>query len=455
MSRERSDPANPYHVNAGYVFAPATSANESECSSDALTDDSMSMTDSSVDGIAPYRMGSKKHLQREMHRNVKANGQVPLPHFPRTHRLPKEMTPVEPAAFAAELISRLEKVKQEQETMDSLQERLQQIKEEEEKEELDVGSQPSRETMVLQYQPYPLTLMSTGTSEDDPQAILDDHLSRVLKTPGCQSPGMARHSPRSRSPDRARPPKPLPPLNPPPCALLARGFVTKQTTKHVHHHYIHHHTVPKSKEQIEAEAARRVQCFCSSSAEYCCSLKTKTHSRSLEAPLVHGEHTGRTSALCKRSCKIATECSADGDGTAVIYQLPAEQRLQDTWQRIVENESERQNKHKPHSVQCTKNASSEPTRASSAERPARHHAWVANGHPKNLQPSHPLPQDPAVLPLIPPNTLAQLEEACRRLTEASKPPKPRCSTSNHQRSHSVASQSGSALNTPSTPVSDG
>ncbi|XP_075435670.1 axin-2 [Ascaphus truei] len=81
-SYKRSDPANPYHVNAGYVFAPATSANESECSSDALTDDSMSMTDSSVDGIAPYRMGSKKHLQREMHRNVKANGQVPLPHFP-------------------------------------------------------------------------------------------------------------------------------------------------------------------------------------------------------------------------------------------------------------------------------------------------------------------------------------------------------------------------------------
>lgn len=39
------------------------------------------------------------------------------------------MTPVEPAVFAAELIARLEKVKQEQETMHSLEERLQQIKE--------------------------------------------------------------------------------------------------------------------------------------------------------------------------------------------------------------------------------------------------------------------------------------------------------------------------------------
>lgn len=34
------------------------------------------------DGIPPYRVGSKKQLQREMHRSVKANGQVSLPHFP-------------------------------------------------------------------------------------------------------------------------------------------------------------------------------------------------------------------------------------------------------------------------------------------------------------------------------------------------------------------------------------
>lgn len=47
-SFKRSEPVNPYHVGSGYVFAPATSANDSELSSDALTDDSMSMTDSSV-----------------------------------------------------------------------------------------------------------------------------------------------------------------------------------------------------------------------------------------------------------------------------------------------------------------------------------------------------------------------------------------------------------------------
>lgn len=47
-SYRRSDPGNPYRVASGYSFAPATSANDSEISSDALTDDSMSMTDSSV-----------------------------------------------------------------------------------------------------------------------------------------------------------------------------------------------------------------------------------------------------------------------------------------------------------------------------------------------------------------------------------------------------------------------
>lgn len=39
------------------------------------------------------------------------------------------MTPVEPAAFAAQLIARLERLKREQETMSSLEERLQQIQE--------------------------------------------------------------------------------------------------------------------------------------------------------------------------------------------------------------------------------------------------------------------------------------------------------------------------------------
>uniref|UniRef100_A0A8C6VIA8 Axin 2 n=1 Tax=Naja naja TaxID=35670 RepID=A0A8C6VIA8_NAJNA len=370
-SFKRNDPVNPYHVNSGYVFAPATSANDSEISSDALTDDSMSMTDSSVDGIPPYRIGSKKHLQREMHRSVKANGQVSLPHFPRTHRLPKEMTLWNP---------------------------LQQITEDDEKEISDtpVAAQGNRELVAVQHQQQPLTLLPTGSYEDDPQAILDDHLSRVLKTPGCQSPGMGRHSPRARSPDRlpggkfllAAPGKTAVPAA---CALLSKGFVTKQTTKHVHHHYIHHHTIPKTKEQIEAEAAQRVQCLCSGGSDYYCYPKCRGHAKGADLPVAQLE---------------------------------------------------------PFGMQSTKKAyNPDSTRGASGERPARHHQWGNSSHPRAVQPAHPFVQDPAMPPLTPPNTLAQLEEACRRLAEVSKPQKQRCSTSNQlrDRNHLASVPGGNGL----------
>ncbi|XP_036079099.1 axin-2 isoform X3 [Rousettus aegyptiacus] len=383
-SFKRSEPVNPYHVGSGYVFAPATSANDSEISSDALTDDSMSMTDSSVDGIPPYRVGSKKQLQREMHRSVKANGQVSLPHFPRTHRLPKEMTPVDPAAFAAELISRLEKLQLELESRHSLEARLQQIREDEEKEGSDLAP-GSRDAAPPQ---HPLSLLPSGSYEEDPQTILDDHLSRVLKTPGCQSPGVGRYSPRSRSPDRhhhhqhqqqQQHPHPLLPPGgrlPPAaaaaslagCPLLgAKGFVTKQTTKHVHHHYIHHHAVPKTQEELEAEAAQRVRCFCPGGPEYYCYSRCKSHPRAPEP--------GPADQFGAQSTKKA-------------YPL-------------------------------------ESSRGSPAERAGRHHLWGGRAHP--------FTQDPAMPPLTPPNTLAQLEEACRRLAEVSKPPKQRCCVASQQR----------------------
>uniref|UniRef100_A0A673IKU6 Axin-2-like n=1 Tax=Sinocyclocheilus rhinocerous TaxID=307959 RepID=A0A673IKU6_9TELE len=369
-SYRRSDPGNPYRVASGYSFAPATSANDSEVSSDALTDDSMSMTDSSVDAIPPYKLGSKKQLQREMQRNMRMNGQVSLPPFPRTRRPPKEMTPVEPAAFAAQLIARLDRLKREQETMSSLEERLQQIQEEEEKDESEVSGSSAC---------HSLPLLPPGSCEEDPQAILDEHLSRVLKTPGCQSPGMLRHSPRSRSPEQ----RPLPRGGPGTRSQSGSGngyvpsktLISRQSTKHIYHHYIHHHAEPKSKEQIEAEATQRVQCLCHGASESC------------SAPYNRSRSLGR-------------------DHT--------------------------QNVKKSHCLE-----------------PTRTHTWGGGGSSAHLrahQPAHPFVQDPAMPPLPPPNTLAQLEEARRRLEEVSKPSKQRHSTSSLQRdkSHPVPVQNGSS-----------
>ncbi|XP_061087396.1 axin-2-like [Conger conger] len=445
-SHRLGDPANPYHVNSGYVFAPATSANDSEISSDAMTDDSMSMTDSSVDGIPPYKLGTKKQQQREMHRSVKMNGQVPLPHFPRTHRLPKEMTPVKPATFAADLIARLEKLKRERETMSSLEERLQQIQEEEERDEGEVPGSAHHPS-------HPLGLLPSGSLEEDPQAILDEHLSRVLKTPGCQSPGVVRHSPRSRSPDQhpvLTKPVPGPVLAPYPLGCGAgKAFLSKQSTKHIHHHYIHHHATPKSKEQVEVEAAQRVQCLCPGTADYSSYHKCRSHGK--EQCGSPAEFTlGRPTALSKRPSKASEgvgQLNGEGGGvTSTSPQLPSDgtDRSQNVWQWILE--SERQNKHKPHSTQGIKKPYAPDS--SSKTLPSRTHAWGVGGgsHARTHHPAHPFIQDPAMPPLPPPNTLAQLEEACRRLEEVSKPPKQRHSTSSLQRdrSHPAAFQSGNA-----------
>uniref|UniRef100_A0A1A8JXS2 Axin 2 n=1 Tax=Nothobranchius kuhntae TaxID=321403 RepID=A0A1A8JXS2_NOTKU len=415
-SHHRGNPASPYFVNSGYVFAPATSANDSEISSDATTDDSMSMTDSSVDGIPPYKLGTKKQLQREMHRSVKINGQVTLPHFPRTHRLPKEMTPVEPAAFAAQLIAKLEKLKREQDTMSSLEERLQQIQEEEEREDADLSES------APQLSPHPLTLLSSS-SDEDPQAILDEHLSRVLKTPGCQSPGVIRYSPRSRSPERTGAFVPSGPFFGSYHGASKVLMAGRQSTKHIHHHYIHHHHAgPKTKEQIETEAAQRVQCLCpQGGANY--SNFTPAH----------------CSTLSRRPLK-----ACDEDSSPLCLPQVSTDRSQNVWQWILE--SERQGKHKPHSTQGLKKSNS----LDSKILPTRTNSSWGGGGPCNgshLRGHHPFIQDPAMPPLPPPNTLAQLEEACRRLEEVStKPAKPRHLLSlQREKVHQASVQGGSSV----------
>uniref|UniRef100_A0A3Q3WM13 Axin 2 n=1 Tax=Mola mola TaxID=94237 RepID=A0A3Q3WM13_MOLML len=396
-SYKRGDPFSACHVGS---VAPVSSTNDSEVSSDALTDDAMSVTDSSIDGIPPYKLGSKKQLQREMQRNMRMNSQVSLPAFPRTRRPPKEMVPMEPAEFAAQLISRLESLKRKQDTISSLEERLQQIQEEEEREDTETVAS------VPQLPPHPLTLL-TGSSDEDPQAILDDHLSRVLKTPGCQSPAVIRHSPRSSSPEH----KPFirggfgikalvrtgPSSSDQGAVTLALGpsrtLMSRQSTKHIHHHYIHHHASPKSKDQIEREAALRVRSLCSSSSE-CQPCQPYQRSRSL----------GRE--MCGAPSRSMEDCEP--------LQLPSD--TTDPTQNVLQwiLESKRQSRHKSHSNQSTKKSFG----GSSAQT----HTWGGGGscgHLRSHQPAQPFIQDPAMPPLPPPNTLAQLEEACRRLEEVS------------------------------------
>ncbi|KAL0993145.1 hypothetical protein UPYG_G00103810 [Umbra pygmaea] len=443
---------NPYHVGS---FAPATSTNDSEVSSDAMTDDSLSMTDSSVDGIPPYKLGSKKHLHREMQRNMRMNSQVSLPAFPRAQRGPMEMTPLEPATFAALLISRLEHLKKEQDTRSSLEDRLQQIQEEEEQDEVEVTSRA----------PQTLSLLPPGSSDEDPQAILDDHLSRVLKTPGCQSPpAVAHHSPRSCSPEKRPLPRGGPGLKPlvspgasspsgsTSLGVFPLGFAPgraltlgRPSTKHIHHHYIHHHATPKSKEQVEREAAQRVSRLCpmrsggTDGGPLC--LRSRSLGReSMSCGSPSEPIAGRSNSLSRR---VGYSGADEGVPEAVPLELPSDstERSQNVWQWILE--SDRQGKHhKPHSTQSTKKAYG--GRAATNQT----HTWGGGGvsaHHRTHQPAHPFIQDPAMPPLPPPNTLAQLEEACRRLEEVSVSTTPKLSrhlTSSLQREKSNPGETG-------------
>ncbi|XP_057673519.1 axin-2-like isoform X1 [Corythoichthys intestinalis] len=427
-------------------LAPVSSTNDSEVSSDALTDDNMSVTDGSVDGIPPYKLSSKKQLQREMQRNVRMNSQVSLPAFPRTRCPPKEGVPVEPAKFAAQLISRLESLKREQDTLSSLEVRLQQIQEEEEREDTEIVGSAQ--------QMHPLSLLP-GSSEEDPQAILDEHLSRVLKTPGCQSPTVIWHSPRSSSPEHR------------PFARAGFGLKaslsgpeqgaftlsmgpsgTLVSTKHIHHHYIHHHAGPKTKEQFEREAALRVRTLCSSSCErppgqlY---QRSRSLGREMCGAISGDAGLGRSSSLSRRVCRSGVEEGTAERCTEEYGPLQLPSNTADPAQNVLQwlLESKRQGRHKSSGTQSTKKSFG----GSSTQT----HTWGGGGncaHLRNHQPSQPFIQDPAMPPLPPPNTLAQLEEARRRLEEVSttKTTKQRHSLSSLQRdkSHLVPVQSGAS-----------
>ncbi|XP_039681069.1 axin-1 isoform X4 [Perca fluviatilis] len=353
------EPINPYYVNTGYAMAPATSANDSEQQSMSSDTDTISLTDSSVDGVPPYRY--RKQHRREIHESAKANGRVPLPHIPRTNRIPKDIH-VEPERFAAELISRLEGVLREREAQEKLEERLKRVRLEEEGDEV-----MSTDTALSSHRLPPGAYLQNYNShynsryadntysglilrdahEENPESILDDHVQRVMKTPGCQSPGTGRHSPKSRSPD----------------AVLG-GKGTGLGTAHVkyssrhglkgdpshlyhhkHAHHIHHAGVGKPKEQAEAEAAVRV----------------------------HG------------SFPWSTETSPHGSKSRTYADGMGSNPMEHTGYRST----------------------------TVSKRTTGHEAQLRN----NMQPSHPFIQDPTMPPNPAPSPLIQLEEVRRRLEE--------------------------------------
>ncbi|NWT89968.1 AXIN1 protein, partial [Lanius ludovicianus] len=436
------EPVNPYYVNTGYALAPATSANDSEQQSMSSDADTMSLTDSSVDGIPPYRL--RKQHRREMQESAKANGRVPLPHIPRTYRMPKDIH-VEPEKFAAELINRLEEVQKEREAEEKLEERLKRVRAEEEGEDADISSGPSVMSHKMpsaqafhHFAPRYAEMGCAGMQmrdahEENPESILDEHVQRVMKTPGCQSPGPGRHSPKPRSPESGHLGKLSGTLGTIPPGhgkhITKSGMKLDAANlyhhKHVYHH-IHHHSMMKPKEQIEAEATQRVQnSFAWNVDSHNYATKSRNYSENLgmaPVPMDSLGYSGKASLLSKRNVKKTDSGKSDGAN----YEMPGSpedvEKNQKILQWIIEGEKEisRHKKTNHGSSGAKKQLPHDMVRPLSIERPVTVHPWVSAQLRNVVQPSHPFIQDPTMPPNPAPNPLTQLEEARRRLEEEEK-----------------------------------
>uniref|UniRef100_A0A8D1MF12 Axin-1 n=1 Tax=Sus scrofa TaxID=9823 RepID=A0A8D1MF12_PIG len=425
------EPVHSYYVNSGYALAPATSANDSEQQSLSSDADSLSLTDSSVDGIPPYR--ARKQHRREMQESLQVNGRGPLPHIPRTYRMPKEVR-VEPQKFAAELIHRLEAVQRTREAEEKLEERLKRVRMEEEGEGGDVSSAPPGASHKLPAAPawhhFPARYADVGcvglrdAHEENPESILDEHVQRVMRTPGCQSPG-----PGHRSPENSHMPK----IGVLGAAVPGHGkHAPKLGVKldaaglHLHRHSHHHghHGAARPKEPAEAEASRRVQSSFAWGPElHGHAAKPRSHLESLGTPLNTGDslaYSGKAGMTSKRSAKKAESgrsASAEAPG-------PSEdaEKNQKIMQWIIEGEKEisRHRKAGHGSSGAKKQQAHESSRPLSIERPGAVHPWVSAQLRNSVQPSHLFIQDPTMPPNPAPNPLTQLEEARRRLEEEEK-----------------------------------
>ncbi|XP_061882574.1 axin-1-like [Entelurus aequoreus] len=458
------EPVNPYYANVGYARAPATSANDSEQQSMSSDADTLSLTDSSVDGIPPYRY--RKQHRKEMHESAKANGRVPLPHIPRTYRMPKDIH-VEPERFAADLIRKLEMVLREREAEERLEERLKRVRLEEEGDDADVSVITSMSSHSI---PLPLpssfpplygahyseNTANTGavatygglvamedSLDDDPESILDEHVQRVMKTPGCQSPGATnsgtlgvggRQTPpkTSRSPDGGVGPPHYPPHRGGGHSLPASGV------KGIHHHkQLYHHRGREGQEETGSRSQPNFIWNGEPASQY--AARSRNYADGAGASILDGMgYCSKGSTLSRRGKKpLETSGKGDEGGRGVDTQVPLDdlERNQKILQWMMEGDRQRKSSHGGSTSSSRRTgASSEAPRPTSVERPGAVHPWVSaqlRNNPSSaspaivphsvaaaqVQPLHPFIQDPAMPPNPAPNPLTQLEETRRRLEE--------------------------------------
>lgn len=448
----------PYHVS----YAP-TSAQDSEIQSlssqDNLTDDTISLTDSSVDGRSfveskKYRK-YYRHLQRKAGQNPD-NGMI----IPRTERAPKDrnIAEIDPAKFAQMLIERLEVVLKEQEKKEKFHVTLNKVDQSELNDTMDRSciSTSSRNTTSI----GPL-LTSSMIDDENADSILDEHCSRVWDRSVQDTPSPGRHSPppRPKSPDRTR--KVLSQTQPHsgsasmPSTLhssmkplhnkkrtdfysmssfdsgVVEDKCALETHKHIHHHHHHHHSRDsrKSKHKLEIEAQQH---------SYVCFGDIGT-------PRPHGSgSTGRKTNIRNHSSDAASNIDSgisldsaqphpplfDTSNTKVLKWMMDNENVNRGVSSTYpdSDKTSSTDKRRPHKAaalppqvpqQQFKHSASKKgngNRSASADSSYRQ-GWApqTENTGASVLPSQPFVQDPSMPPLPLPNTRVQLEEVHRRL----------------------------------------
>ncbi|KAK3610677.1 hypothetical protein CHS0354_028064 [Potamilus streckersoni] len=453
---------HPYHLS--YTTVSAQDSEIQSLSSDALTDDTRSLTDSSVDGLSHRESKKFRKQQRAMQKRAEQNRESAINQYfiPRTDRAPKDrnIAEIDPKSFAKLLIEKLERVQKEQEKEERLQESMSKVMSQSDisdevaldKSYLNKSCTSSSSGRNNNTATSLVPLMSSsiiGFEEENADSILDEHCSRIWERSAQDTPSRSpgRHSPsRSKSPDRTLRKDPQGrPLSGPasvPGTLHTKSLHSKkrpdyystlsfdsgmgedknafETHKHIHHHHHHHHgRESKSKSQLEIEAQNHSM-VCWGDYE-----RKGDHDRGRTARKTNRKHSDSSSNIDSGISLVESVSPvpniADPATTKVLQ-----------WMMGNENrgassaypDSDKSSSHKRsgktsvpsavysqgHKSSTSKKSSMHGNRSTSAERGT---GWASV--PAVIKPNQPFMQDPS-MPLMPhPNTTMQLDEVNRRL----------------------------------------
>ncbi|XP_026668830.1 axin-2 isoform X2 [Ceratina calcarata] len=379
---------SPYHMLAPRLHALYSSYNpvsrqDSELqslSSDARTEsDNMSLTDSSVDGTSMSKQRSKKQYIRHC-RAIKDSASLnrdSLAHhtiIPRTQRAPRDLThPLKPAEFAQVLIGKLENVKRERETQEKLDRHLQ----ESEAINKDALTDALTEKLMIQ--------------EDNDQAILDQHVSRVWSdlTP-CRSPGGLSSS-RLHSPERRRSTHNYP-----------RPYKQRKE-KDVFSTFSadsgNIHDFQEGSDLVGAGSMSSLGSHLPKSKSVPSDYADSLHKQDLY--LQGHDQRFRRSDMTRRSATKKSMTELTDSGVSVVSDAPPSAISKDIISWLKESDKKADVKHSRHGKKYG-------SRSGSLERTSRE-TWGV--------PAQPFVADPGMPPLPQPHTATQLEEARRRLIE--------------------------------------